>query len=149
MSTRIKILLIAHPDGDSGSSLSIAMPRKRVLEAALPQDRAAQRRRLGSLRELTVQPATKKTIFSRCRGFLFLSAKGPNISTSPKVRARSDCLRLHRVSMEYRSWKGSSCGHLSGTTRYPTKSSWQSARVVASVKDRVNQRDTRQSTSVP
>ena len=69
MSTRIKILLIAHPDGDSGSSLSIAMPRKRVLEAALPQDRAAQRRRLGSLRELTVQPATKKRYSAAVEGF--------------------------------------------------------------------------------
>ena len=36
------------------------MSRKRVLESALPQDRATQRRRLGSLRELTVQPATKR-----------------------------------------------------------------------------------------
>jgi hypothetical protein len=36
------------------------MPRKRVLEAGQPQDRAAQRRRLGSLKELTVQPATRR-----------------------------------------------------------------------------------------
>ena len=45
------------------------MPRKRVLEAALPQDRAAQRRRLGSLRELTVQPATKKRYSAAVEGF--------------------------------------------------------------------------------
>lgn len=36
------------------------MPRKRVLEALDPDDRASQRRRLGTLRELTVQPATKR-----------------------------------------------------------------------------------------
>ena len=36
------------------------MPRKRVLEASKPQDRAAQRRKLGTLKDLTVQPATKR-----------------------------------------------------------------------------------------
>lgn len=36
------------------------MPRKRVLEPVLPQDRAAQRSKLGTLRDLAVQPATKK-----------------------------------------------------------------------------------------
>lgn len=36
------------------------MPRKRLLESSLPQDRAAQRQRLGKPRDLTAQPATKK-----------------------------------------------------------------------------------------
>ena len=45
------------------------MPRKRVLEASLPQDRAAQRRRLGSLRDLTVQPATKRRYSAATQGF--------------------------------------------------------------------------------
>ena len=40
-----------------------------MLEAALPQDRAAQRRRLGSLKELTVQPATKKRYAAAVQNF--------------------------------------------------------------------------------
>lgn len=36
------------------------MSRKRVVEAPLPAERASQCRRLGTLRELTVQPATKR-----------------------------------------------------------------------------------------
>ena len=46
------------------------MSRKRLLEAALPQDRAAQRRRLGSLKELTVQPATKKRYTAATQNFM-------------------------------------------------------------------------------
>eukprot|EP00438_Fugacium_kawagutii_P010590 Skav221627 [mRNA] locus=scaffold4037:51236:58385:+ [translate_table: standard] len=36
------------------------MPKRKLLEANQPEERAAQRRRLGTLRELTVQPATKR-----------------------------------------------------------------------------------------
>ena len=36
------------------------MPRKRILEAPRPSDRAKQRQKLGTLRDLTVQPATKR-----------------------------------------------------------------------------------------
>lgn len=35
------------------------MPRKRLLEAVKPEDRAKQRQKLGTLRELTVQPTTR------------------------------------------------------------------------------------------
>ena len=45
------------------------MPRKRILEAIQPQDRAAQRRRFGSLKELTVQPATKRRYTAATEGF--------------------------------------------------------------------------------
>eukprot|EP00438_Fugacium_kawagutii_P035720 Skav230250 [mRNA] locus=scaffold1520:20627:24494:+ [translate_table: standard] len=43
--------------------------RKRVLEALLPEDRAAQRQRLGTLRELTVQPATKRRYNNATQAF--------------------------------------------------------------------------------
>ena len=60
MSTQRITRLIAPRVGHSGLEPSSGMSRKRVIEASLPQDRAAQRRKLGTLRELTVQPATKR-----------------------------------------------------------------------------------------
>eukprot|EP00438_Fugacium_kawagutii_P003220 Skav200448 [mRNA] locus=scaffold1922:170440:170772:- [translate_table: standard] len=46
------------------------MPRKRVLEAHTSQERAVQRRRLGTLKELTVQPATKRRYTLAVDGFM-------------------------------------------------------------------------------
>ena len=46
------------------------MPRKRLLEARQPQDRAAQRQRLGTLRDLTVQPATRRRYNAATDAFL-------------------------------------------------------------------------------
>ena len=52
------------------------MPRKRVLEATNPEDRAKQRQRLGTLRELTVQPSTRKRYSKATDAFLrFLSSE--------------------------------------------------------------------------
>ena len=36
------------------------MPKRKILEASLPDERAKQRRALGTLRDLTVQPATRR-----------------------------------------------------------------------------------------
>ena len=36
------------------------MPKRKILEAAAMTDRAKMRRELGTLRDLTVQPATKR-----------------------------------------------------------------------------------------
>ena len=66
------------------------MPNKRILEASEPQDRAAQRRRLGTLRQLTVQPATRKRYDKAIDGFLiFLKNEGQAL---PRERDRMDPL---------------------------------------------------------
>eukprot|EP00438_Fugacium_kawagutii_P001652 Skav236323 [mRNA] locus=scaffold97:171922:176667:+ [translate_table: standard] len=71
-----------------GRRRNIVMPRKRVLEALQPQDRAAQRRRLGTLRELTVQPATKKRYTPATQAFFaFLRQEGVAI---PQAKTRLD-----------------------------------------------------------
>lgn len=66
------------------------MSRKRVLESALPHDRAAQRRKLGSLRELTVQPATRKR-YQLATGnfFTYLRKVGLNL---PKQKTQFDAV---------------------------------------------------------
>lgn len=66
------------------------MPRKRVLEALRPEDRASQRRRLGTLRELTVQPATKRRYSLATQAF-FTFLKDEDI-TLPKEKRRLDDL---------------------------------------------------------
>ena len=58
------------------------MPRKRVLEAHDPEERAKQRRKLGTLRELTVQPATRRRYDLATNGFLaFLRNEGLQLPT--------------------------------------------------------------------
>ena len=53
------------------------MPRKRILEAERPEERARQRQKLGSLRHLTVQPATRKRYTNAVDSFLrFLNDEG-------------------------------------------------------------------------
>ena len=46
------------------------MPRKRILEAERPEERARQRQKLGTLRNLTVQPATRKRYMNATDAFL-------------------------------------------------------------------------------
>ena len=66
------------------------MPRKRLLEAERPEDRAKQRQKLGTLRELTVQPATKQRYTKAVDTFLqFLRSEG---QTLPKEKSRMDPL---------------------------------------------------------
>lgn len=53
------------------------MPKRALLEAALPSERAKQRRQLGSLQQLTVQPATKRRYQLATDQFLqFLKKEG-------------------------------------------------------------------------
>lgn len=49
-----------HTGGAGEPKPSLGMPKRKLLEATQPSERAAQRQRLGTLRELTVQPATKR-----------------------------------------------------------------------------------------
>lgn len=69
MSTQIATRLTSPADGAAGSGQNTAMP-KRVLEANTPEARAQQRQRLGTLRQLTVQPATRKRYDSAVDQFL-------------------------------------------------------------------------------
>ena len=64
------------------------MPRKRLLEAGSAQDRAAQRRKLGTLRELTVQPATKRRYtIATDKFFAFLRSEGQVL---PRAKVQLD-----------------------------------------------------------
>eukprot|EP00438_Fugacium_kawagutii_P008614 Skav234210 [mRNA] locus=scaffold2795:127037:128092:- [translate_table: standard] len=80
------------------------MPRKRVLEALQPQDRAAQRRRLGTLRELTVQPATKRRYTLATQAFFdFLRSEGLSL---PKEKRKLDDLVSDYLEHLWSSGKG-------------------------------------------
>ena len=71
------------------SKRSLGMP-KRFLEGATQSERAKQRQKIGTLRELTVQPATKARYSKAVDGFLvFLS---PNHMVLPKQRQHLDGL---------------------------------------------------------
>ena len=53
------------------------MAPKRLLEAEKPEDRAQQRRKLGTLKQLTVQPATRRRYNKATEAFMaFLAAEG-------------------------------------------------------------------------
>lgn len=90
------------------------MPRKRVLEAKEQEDRATQRRRLGTLRALTVQPSTRKRYDKAVDAFLqFLKVEG---HTLPKDKSLLD--PLVRDYLE-RMWstglgRGQACDTLAG-----------------------------------
>ena len=71
------------------SKRSLGMP-KRFLEGATQSERAKQRQKIGTLRELTVQPATKARYSKAVDGFLvFLSQ---NHMVLPKQRQHLDGL---------------------------------------------------------
>ena len=58
------------------------MPKRKILEANLPHERAKQRATLGSLRDLTVQPATKRRYNLALEGFFsFLRTNGLDLPT--------------------------------------------------------------------
>ena len=63
------------------------MPRKRVLESERPEDRAKQRQKLGTLRELTVQPATRQRYTKATDAFLLFLRQ-----EDPRERSRMDPL---------------------------------------------------------
>ena len=76
--------------GAGGSAQSSAMPRKRILEAERAEERARQRRELGTLKQLTEQPATRLRYTHATNAFLrFLSNEGHEL---PRERARMDPL---------------------------------------------------------
>ena len=78
-----KTLLIAQAGGRAGSKPSSAMPRAKVVEGKSASDRARQRRALGTLRELTVQPATKRRYGKALDAFfVFLKANNLVLPTS-------------------------------------------------------------------
>ena len=80
------------------------MSRKRVLEANLPGDRATQRRRLGSLRSLTVQPATKRRYSTATQGFFdYLSRAG---LTLPRQKTHLDDLLCDYIEHLWSSGAG-------------------------------------------
>ena len=90
------------------------MPRKRVLEAQRPQDRASQRRRLGTLRELTVQPATRRRYTLATDAFLkFLKSEHLQLPTS---RDKMDPLLCDYLEHLWSSGagRGQACDTLAG-----------------------------------
>ena len=66
------------------------MPRKRILEVDQPEERAKQRRKLGTLRQLTVQPATRKRYTKATDAFLqFLTSEQLSL---PREKGQMDAL---------------------------------------------------------
>ena len=83
MCTRSKTLQIVPADGRAGSRQNSGMPKTKVLDGGLASDRAKQRRALGTLRELTVQPATKRRYNKALDAFfVFLKANNLSLPTS-------------------------------------------------------------------
>ena len=100
--------------GVSGSKPSSGMPRKRILEATKPEDRARQRQKLGTLRDLTVQPATRKRYDLATNRFLsFLRQEGQEL---PKDKNKMDPLVCDYVEHLWSSGagRGLACDTLAG-----------------------------------
>ena len=90
------------------------MPRKRILEAQRPQDRATQRQKLGTLRELTVQPATRKRYnLATEQFFTFLQSEGKQL---PTVKSQLDPLACDYLEHLWSSGagRGLACDTLAG-----------------------------------
>ena len=67
--TQIKIPLTSPPDGAGGFARDPGMPKRKLVEAEHQSERAKQRRALGNLRDLTVQPATRARYNKAMQGF--------------------------------------------------------------------------------
>ena len=90
------------------------MPRKRILEVAGPEERAKQRRKLGTLRELTVQPLTRKRYdAATSRFFQFLKEEQQEL---PRQRAKVDELICDYLEHLWSSGagRGLACDTLAG-----------------------------------
>ena len=90
------------------------MPRKRLLEAARPEERAKQRQKLGTLRDLTVQPATKQRYTKATDAFLlFLQKEGQVL---PREKHRMDPLLCDYLEHLWSSGAGraQACDTLAG-----------------------------------
>lgn len=95
--------LTAQADGGSGLSQSLGMP-KRILEASTTTERAKQRQKLGTLRELTVQPATKRRYDLALQGFL--QHLRDNDLDLPRNKNRLDPLVCDYIEFLWFSGKG-------------------------------------------
>lgn len=90
------------------------MPRKRLLEGNTSQERAAQRQRLGTLKELTVQPATRRRYTLAVQGFMdYLSRAG---LTLPYQKTKLDPLVCDYLEFLWSSGAGraQACDTLAG-----------------------------------
>lgn len=90
------------------------MPRKRVLEGLRVEDRAAQRQRLGTLRELTVQPSTRKRYTQATDAFLqFIRAEGRALPTDKTLMDPLVCDYLEHLWSSGKG-RGQACDTLAG-----------------------------------
>ena len=90
------------------------MGRKRVLDTGRPEERAAQRQKLGTLRDLTVQPATRRRYQKATDAFLqFLKHEG---QTLPREKAKLDPLVCEYLEHLWASGAGraQACDTLAG-----------------------------------
>lgn len=85
-STQTKTLLTNPADGVAGYAPNLKMPKRKVLEGVEPRERAKQRRQLGTLRQLTVQPATRRRYENAVNLFLqFLRTEGKALPHERKL----------------------------------------------------------------
>ena len=80
-----------HPGGKDASKQSLDMP-KRVLEGNSQSERAKQRQKLGTLKDLTVQPATKARYNKAVDGWQFLQFLQTNNMELSRQRQHLDGL---------------------------------------------------------
>eukprot|EP00438_Fugacium_kawagutii_P010156 Skav235744 [mRNA] locus=scaffold1612:147414:153104:- [translate_table: standard] len=67
-------------------AVSSAMPKRKLVEGTEPRERAKQRQQLGTLRQLTVQPATRKRYDNAVSQFLvFLRREGQPLPRDKKL----------------------------------------------------------------
>ena len=100
---RIRTPPIGLADGGFEYVQSLEMP-KRIIEATTQNERAKQRRRLGTLQELTVQPATKQRYNRAIDGFLSFLQR--NDIVLPRQRAQLDPLVCEYLEFLWSSGQG-------------------------------------------
>eukprot|EP00438_Fugacium_kawagutii_P026107 Skav224735 [mRNA] locus=scaffold3343:16799:24817:- [translate_table: standard] len=104
MFTRAKTLPTSRAGGVVGSVPASAMPKRKLVEAAQPKARAQQRQNLGTLRELTVQPATRRRYNAATDKFLlFLRNEGKEL---PRDKHKLDPLVCDYVEHLWASGAG-------------------------------------------
>lgn len=81
---------------------------KRVLEAHSQEERVQQRKQLGTLRSLTVQPSTRARYDSALTKFFnYLTEQGLVLPRDRRHMDPMHCLRLHGTFMGHRVWSSS------------------------------------------
>ena len=86
-STRTRILLTAQVGG-AGGSAPVSGMGKRILEGTTETSRASKRQKLGTLRQLTVQPSTRRRYDKALDSFFDFLRK--NQMSLPTVRDKLD-----------------------------------------------------------